>query len=93
MEHSCNRFFIFEDPKNFTVKNLLRGIRDEFRAFVYKLRMNMTRVDDSIERKYNVAICAIFKNEEPYIKEWIEFHKIVGVDHFYLYNNKLISKY
>ena len=37
--------------------------------------------------KYDLSICAIFKNEAPYLKEWIEFHKIQGVKHFYLYNN------
>lgn len=43
--------------------------------------------------KYNVSICAIFKNEAPYLKEWIEFHKIVGVEHFYLYNNNSTDEY
>lgn len=36
---------------------------------------------------YDVALCAIFQNEADYLREWIEFHKIVGVQHFYLYNN------
>lgn len=34
-----------------------------------------------------LVICAIFKNEAPYMREWLEFHRIVGVDKFYLYNN------
>jgi hypothetical protein len=37
--------------------------------------------------KYDVAVCAIFQNEAPYLKEWIEFHKLVGVKHFYLFNH------
>lgn len=37
--------------------------------------------------RYELAIGAIFQDEEPYLKEWIEFHKLVGVQHFYLYNN------
>lgn len=37
--------------------------------------------------EFEVAICSIFKNEAPYLREWIEFHRIVGVEHFYLYNN------
>jgi hypothetical protein len=37
--------------------------------------------------EYDVALCAIFQNEADYLKEWIEFHKLVGVQHFYLYNN------
>lgn len=30
---------------------------------------------------------AIFRDEAPYLKEWIEFHRLVGVEHFYLINN------
>lgn len=37
--------------------------------------------------QYQLAIGAIFKDEAPYLKEWIEFHKLIGVEHFYLYNN------
>jgi hypothetical protein len=37
--------------------------------------------------QYELAIGAIFRDEAPYLKEWIEFHKLVGVQHFYLYNN------
>lgn len=37
--------------------------------------------------QYQLAICGIFQNEERFLKEWIEFHKLVGVQHFYLYNN------
>ena len=37
--------------------------------------------------KYYFSLCAIFKNEACYFKEWIEYHKMLGVDHMYLYNN------
>lgn len=37
--------------------------------------------------RYELSIGAIFQDEAPYLKEWIEFHKLVGVQHFYLYNN------
>lgn len=33
-----------------------------------------------------LSICATFENEDEYLKEWIEFHRIIGVDHFYLYD-------
>jgi Glycosyltransferase family 92 len=35
-----------------------------------------------------LSICAIFKNEARYLEEWIEFHRGVGVSHFYLYDNE-----
>ncbi|MBR1730669.1 MAG: glycosyltransferase family 92 protein [Selenomonadaceae bacterium] len=38
--------------------------------------------------KYELAIVAIFKNEAPYLKEWIDYHLLAGVDHFYLYDNE-----
>ncbi|HEX2582617.1 MAG TPA: glycosyltransferase family 92 protein [Chlamydiales bacterium] len=35
-----------------------------------------------------LSICAVFKNEAPFLREWIEFHKMQGVEHFFLYNNQ-----
>jgi hypothetical protein len=35
-----------------------------------------------------LAIVAIVKNEGSDILEWIAYHRVVGVDHFYLYDNE-----
>ena len=35
----------------------------------------------------------MFKDEAVYLKEWIEFHRMVGVDHFYLYDNNSSDDY
>lgn len=45
------------------------------------------------DAKYNVSICAIFRNETSSLKEWIEYHKLLGVDHFYMYNNFSTDNY
>ncbi len=37
---------------------------------------------------YDLAIVAIMKNEGPYIKEWLDYHLLAGVDHFYIYDNE-----
>ncbi len=34
-----------------------------------------------------IAICAIFKDEAPYLLEWLAFHTMIGFDHFVLYDN------
>jgi hypothetical protein len=39
------------------------------------------------DRPSYLSIVAIYRDEAPYMREWIEFHRIVGVEHFYLYNN------
>ena len=31
--------------------------------------------------RFELAIAAIFRNEAPYLREWIEFHRLVGVEH------------
>lgn len=43
--------------------------------------------------KYKLSICTVFQNEGPYLKEWIEFHRLVGVEHFYLFNNLSTDNY
>ena len=34
-----------------------------------------------------LALCAIFRDEALYLEEWLQFHHIHGVEHFYLYDN------
>ncbi len=34
-----------------------------------------------------LAICAIFQNEAPYLKEWIDFHLLMGAEFFYLFDH------
>lgn len=44
---------------------------------------------ESIEIKdVPLAITAIVKNEGKYIIEWLEYHLLVGVEHFYIYDNE-----
>ncbi len=35
-----------------------------------------------------LAVCAIFLDEAPYLAEWVSFHRIQGVERFYLYDNR-----
>ena len=37
---------------------------------------------------HDLAVVAILKNEGPYLKEWLDYHLLAGVDHFYLYDNE-----
>lgn len=38
--------------------------------------------------KHELAMVCISKNEGPYIKEWIEYHKLIGFSKFYFYDNE-----
>ncbi len=43
--------------------------------------------------EYELSLCAIFKDEAPYLQEWIEYHRMLGVQHFWLYNNESSDHY
>ncbi len=43
---------------------------------------------EATKKKYELSIAAMFQNEASRLKEWIEYHRIVGVEHFYLYNDR-----
>jgi hypothetical protein len=34
-----------------------------------------------------IVVCAIFKDEAPFLLEWLALHKLIGVDLFVLYDN------
>lgn len=36
---------------------------------------------------YELVVASMFRDEGNYLKEWVEYHQMVGVDHFWLYNN------
>jgi glycosyltransferase involved in cell wall biosynthesis len=40
-----------------------------------------------------LAVCGFFKNEALYLREWIEFYRLLGVERFYLYNNGSTDQY
>ncbi|MBR1646875.1 MAG: glycosyltransferase family 92 protein [Selenomonadaceae bacterium] len=42
---------------------------------------------------YNLVVVAIFKDEAPYLREWLDYHLLAGVEHFYLYNNDSSDDY
>ena len=62
-----------------------------YKKFINKIKPRLLNSDIKVEfakslAHVDVAICAIYKNE-PDIIEWIEYHKLIGVDRFYLYDN------
>ncbi|MBD5400415.1 glycosyltransferase family 92 protein [bacterium] len=55
------------------------GVRKYFRVL---------KSDRTTHFEHELAIGAIMKDEGPYLKEWLDFHILVGVTKFYLYDNE-----
>lgn len=44
-----------------------------------------------MDSKLKIAICAIMLNENQYLEEWLNYHRKLGINHFFIYdNNSLI---
>ena len=46
-----------------------------------------TNPDYNIQPKKLIYLAATLRNEEPFLDEWIIYHKMIGIDHFYLYDD------
>lgn len=57
----------------------------------YILRKHIEKQKQNENRqsfKYPIAIVAICKNEGKYIREWIEYHRLKGINKFFIYDNE-----
>lgn len=87
MKISSSKYLIFDNALEVNWKYIIKKIAYPILMIFNKFIMNLYHPVTLDNKKYQVAICAIFKNEAPYLREWIEFHRLVGIEHFYLYNN------
>lgn len=67
-------------------RNRWRGLLRYGLFKALKLRFKLWR--DHTPPRYYLAVCAIAKNEGPYFAEWIEWHRRMGVEKFYIYDNE-----
>lgn len=38
--------------------------------------------------QFYLAACCILKDEDPFIMEWLTYHSLIGVEHFFIYDNE-----
>jgi Glycosyltransferase family 92 len=63
----------------------LRAVRDASRRVGY-LRARWPRPLGT-RPPIELAVCAIFRDEARYLAEWVTFHRLQGIERFYLYDN------
>lgn len=88
-----NEYLIFDRPRRDGIKGIIKNVYYCLQRIYYSILYKIYSNNNSQKKKYQVSIIAIFKNEANYLKEWIEFHRIVGINHFYLYNNNSEDHY
>lgn len=68
------------------MKNIYLIVRKATRSVLEKLYV-LTFAPKVSRKKYYASLCTIFKDEAPFLKEWLEYYKMIGFDHAFLYNN------
>ncbi len=53
-----------------------------------KIISRMMKCENDIHFCHELGMVSISKNEGPYIREWMEYHKLVGFTKFYFYDNE-----
>ena len=80
---------IYENNKKIGKKITFFNKEYEFYHFPREKFIENIKIESNVKTDKNyISIAAISKNEGPYIKEWIEYHKLVGVDRIYFYDNE-----
>jgi len=68
----------------------LKYIRHPWEGYKFRKKANLTYIDILPKNaNYYLCIVAIFRGEDDYLEEWIGFNKLMGVEHFILYDNGL----
>jgi len=58
-----------------------------------KLILFLLLTCSAFSEKYTISVASIFQNEARFLKEWIDYNIIIGVEHFWLYNNQSTDDY
>lgn len=58
-----------------------------FAALYFALAFAAAHMFKKDNYRYQLSVIAIFQNEDRFLKEWIDFYRVMGVEHFYLFNN------
>lgn len=87
-------FSMLPDPRQFTMTVLAeipRGRRQQegwnVKIVWHKETLFDARVERHPQTTGRVAIATLARYDWPYIGEWIEHHRRLGIEHFYIYNH------
>lgn len=74
--------------KNEALKEAIEGKRKEQKEKAQKYYLDLDRKkDEMLNFQYYSAVIMVIKNENRYLKEWLDWHLRLGFDCIYLYDN------
>ena len=80
------KIFVRNKLKRKQLYNCLSGVG--IKKYKELAQLSAKETSENMSFPYFISLACIIKNEAPYLKEWIEYHKLIGVEHFYVYDNE-----
>lgn len=71
----------------FSVSFSLHALDENYIQLVKHKKTEKKKKKPDQNRKYELTLCCITRDEAEYLPEWIEFHIKQGVEHIYIYDN------
>jgi hypothetical protein len=68
------------------VKKIRENKRRSWLRLFSKINFNSLEKNKKFENNLSALICV--RNEAPYLREWIEYHRLLGIEKFYIYDNE-----
>lgn len=66
---------------------MFRPSRSNRKEKLHKRTIPLPKILRAVPQPYYLTIFTMVKNEGKNLKEWIAFHRLVGADHFFIYDN------
>ena len=94
MKKKENKYLWYDyGGKDIDIKYIIKYLLLCFLEVIYRIICRIPSRRSARKPKYQIGFCTIFKDEAPFLKEWIDYHVLIGVEHFYLYNNNSSDNY
>lgn len=80
------------ETEKFPVCNAPSSVHDEFPSYeAHGTQRTRKGAENKHQYKYNMSICsATARSNRQELVEWIEYHRLVGVSHFFLYDTAFV---
>jgi len=86
-DNKCVPFYLHTCPHNHTFIYTINVTFAETARLLFKDQLVMVHVKKYPQFKDEIIFSTIVKNEDNYIKPWIDFHLKIGVTRFIIYDN------
>jgi hypothetical protein len=57
-------------------------------GIILSVHSEVCGINPAVVPQYKLSLCTMIHNEEWFIEEWIAYHLLLRVDHFYIYNDE-----